>query len=40
MAMGNQSGSSEPVSFIQPLPGRMRVNEGEPVELEVVLSGP
>lgn len=37
--MDNQEGSNEPVSFLQPLAGRMRVNEGEPVELQVVLSG-
>lgn len=30
---------NQPVSFVQKLPSRMRVNEGDPVELQVVLTG-
>ena len=35
----NAAAGNKPVTFVQQLPGRMRVNEGESVELQVVLSG-
>ena len=31
--------ADEPVSFVHKLPSRMQINEGEAVEIEVVLTG-